>query len=261
MTALGWRFALGTSVGPMHARQGTPGQDRAQCRVVSDLDGEAVLLAVVSDGAGSAERSEVGSELACRAWIDAAENSVGKQKVEEIDAPIALSWLASVRQKLAQRADADNKAIRDYACTLVTAVVGSHAAAFMQTGDGAIVTSKRDAAEWGWVFWPQRGEFANTTFFVTDNNFAQQACFKRISHTIDDLALFTDGIESLVLHYASKSVHRPFFDEIFAPVWASRSDGLDEELCGALERYLSSPIICNRSDDDKSLILASRRCF
>src|SRR5947207_12025637 len=35
--------------------------------------------------------------------------------------------------------------------------------------DGVIVVSQ-DGGEWGWVFWPQRGEYANTTRFLTDED-------------------------------------------------------------------------------------------
>jgi hypothetical protein len=61
-----------------------------------------------------------------------------------------------------------------------------------------------------------------------------------------------------VLHQATQSVHSPFFDKIFAPVRALDGPGYSEELSSKLETYLSSPLICERTDDDKTLLLASR---
>lgn len=78
-------------------------------------------------------------------------------------------------------------------------------------------------------------------------------------HPIDEVALFTDGIESLVLHYASKTVHNRFFDNMFAPVRALEKEGMDADLSKELEKYLASPAVCERTDDDKTLILAKRR--
>ena len=254
-----WRFALATAAGPMHEREGSPCQDRVACQTTSDANGEAVLLAVVSDGAGSAERAEVGSDLACATLMDISSDFIKMGKVEEIDANVAISWFETVRQVLAERAQADGEAVRDYACTLLAAFVGRNSAAFMQVRDGAIVTSGTSDHEWAWVFWPQHGEFANSTFFVTDENVGQRADFKTFTHRIDDIAIFTDGIENLVLHCATQTVYEPFFTQMFLPVWASGASGSDMELSRALAVYLSSTSMCERSDDDKALILASRR--
>ena len=94
----------------MHEREGSPCQDRVACQTTSDANGEAVLLAVVSDGAGSAERAEVGSDLACATLMDISSDFIKMGRVEEIDANVAISWFETVRQVLAERAQADGEA-------------------------------------------------------------------------------------------------------------------------------------------------------
>ena len=88
---------------------------------------------------------------------------------------------------------------------------------------------------------------------------ADRMAFDLVSGPIDEVALFTDGIKFLVLHYATKTVHAPFFEKMFSPVRASKTEHVDEALSAGLERYLASPAVCERTDDDKTLILATRR--
>ena len=103
------------------------------------------------------------------------------------------------------------------------------------------------------------GEFANTTYFATEDYAADHLAFEKTAGRIDEVALFSDGIEPLVLHYATKSVHAPFFDRMFPAVRGLGPPGRDAALSDALAAYLDSPAICERTDDDKTLILASRR--
>ena len=71
--------------------------------------------------------------------------------------------------------------------------------------------------------------------------------------------MFTDGIENLVLRKADHAVHAPFFESMFRSVRRSKASGTDDLLCRELGKYLSVPPIIERTDDDKTLILASRR--
>lgn len=76
---------------------------------------------------------------------------------------------------------------------------------------------------------------------------------------VDEIALFTDGIENLVLQKATKSVFARFFDGMMPAVRALNAPGLDAALSDSLGRYLESYAVCARTDDDKTLLLASRR--
>jgi hypothetical protein len=141
---------------------------------------------------------------------------------------------------------------------MLFALIGVETAVFLQIGDGVIVVNDQDQ-HWSWVFWPERGEFANTTFFVTDAAAADHLRFEQRHVSIDEVALLSDGIEPLVLHYASRTVHAPFFDRMLGPVRRSKVVGEDLALSQDLEGYLSSPAILERTDDDNTLVLATRR--
>lgn len=253
-----WKIAAASVTGTSHVRLGTPCQDYAIARVLADADGRDVLLVVVSDGAGSAAKAEVGSSIACSTVAEALEVYLAEGgRVEAIDADVAQSWLSKVQVAITTQAEDDAGVIRDYACTLLVAVVGENAAATMQVGDGAMVISEGDG--WSWAHWPQRGEFANTTFFATEDRAQSQMAFARSKGRIVELAAFSDGIEPLVIQYATQSVFEPFFDKMFPAVRATKDPGLNDELSIALADYLASPSICARTDDDKTLVLATRR--
>jgi hypothetical protein len=259
MSGRGWRIAAASAIGTSHIKQGTVCQDSHTCRIFEDGTGRTVGVFVVSDGAGSASRADEGSDITCRTLTEAVEVFLANGGlVAAIDVDMARHWLEMVKSAIAFRADETISAQREYACTLLAAVVAEDAAAFLQIGDGAMVVAD-ETGEWSWIHWPQRGDYANTTYFVTDDNASDQMAFDLIERRVDEVAAFTDGIEGLVLHYATKTVHAPFFDKMFVPVRALKSEGVDQGLSAGLEQYLSSPAVCERTDDDKTLILATRR--
>ena len=230
-----------------------------QPRVLEDSDGKAVAVLIVSDGAGSALRARQGSDLSCRTILDAVETFLADGgSVASIDLEIARSWVGMVGKAISLHAQESGSIPRDYACTLLAAIIADDAAAFLQIGDGAIVVPD-EAGIWTWIHWPQRGDYANITYFVTDEGATDRLAFNLVKRSIEEVSLFTDGIEPLVLHYSSQTVHSPFFDRMFEPLRASGIVGIDQNLSAGLERYLASPTICDRTDDDKTLILATRR--
>jgi len=253
-----WRIAKAVVEGTSHAASGAPCQDYADISELKTGNGP-VLLAVVSDGAGSAAHSDVGSQLATKTVLDLIEmHFEAGGSIETIDRPLAAAWIDRIGHEMAKHASKHERALRDYACTLLIAIVGEYAAAFLQVGDGAIVTSREREEDWTYVFWPQHGEFANTTNFVVSDGVGSLFEFASMPERVEEFALFSDGLESLVLHQASRSVHEPFFRSMIVPVRKTATPGLDAKLAGDLETYLRSPRICSRTDDDKSLILASR---
>ncbi len=253
-----WRVAAASVEGTSHTKHRGSCQDAMAVNIFSDGDGHEVLVIVVSDGAGSAARSDIGSSLVCSIVSEAVEVFLAEgNPVSDIGLGTARSWLPMIRDAIQDRAEADGEAVRDYACTLLVAVVGTKAAAIAQIGDGAIVISDGDG--WAWAHWPQHGEYLNTTFFVTSDDAEGHLAFDLCQRRIDEISVFSDGIEGLVLHHATKTVFAPFFDRMMPAVRASEVDGLDRNLSGALAQYLASPVVCTRTDDDKTLVLATRR--
>ncbi|MEO5822813.1 MAG: PP2C family serine/threonine-protein phosphatase [Vicinamibacteraceae bacterium] len=246
-----WRHLAASIQGAAHVRNGVPCQDSS---VVTDLAADAGLLLACADGAGSATCADVGAATACRALVDA----VGRftdagGRIDTLTQDVAATWLDDIRAAIQAQADAASLTPRDFACTLVAALVGDTSSAFLQIGDGAIVTASPTAAEV--VFWPEQGEYANTTYFVTGADAHKRLRLDVRPTPVHDVALFTDGLQHIALRYETRAPHQPFFDPMFARL---RADDAWPGLGGALASFLRSDAISTRTDDDCTLVLACR---
>ena len=74
---------------------------------------------------------------------------------------------------------------------------------------------------------------------------------------MNEVAVLTDGLQKLALHYQSQTAHTPFFRPIFA--WLRQApDDYAEKFASSLAGYLDSPKVNECTDDDKTLVLATR---
>jgi hypothetical protein len=260
MTSTAWKYAFASIIGTSHTKAGTPCQDRSDCTVLESADGTSVLVAVVADGAGSAERAEVGASLACSLFIDEMRSlfETGGD-VHGITHDFVKSWLTRFRNEVTRHAESEELPVRQYACTLLGAVVGEDGAAFVQVGDGAIVVSCSEELEtYQWMFWPQKGEYENITTFATDEAVDTKFEYQFVNRRIEEVAVFTDGLQHLALHYETHAAFEPFFRSMFNPL-RPLPGGYLEELSSTLASFLNSHPINKRTDDDKTLIIATRR--
>jgi serine/threonine protein phosphatase PrpC len=215
---------------------------------------DTALVACVADGAGFSNTSEVGSELACQSIVaSAAAHFEAGRSFAELTAEDILAWCEEAREKINTYAEYRERAFREYATTLCVAVLSAKGSLFFQIGDGAIVARRHSAL--GVVFWPESGEYANTTTFLTSNEFRERVQVFSTADSFSDVALMTDGIERLVLKFDSLTPHPPFFQPLFE---ALRSSSDLEELNEGLRQMLDSQSVRSKTDDDKTLVLASR---
>lgn len=255
-----WTLACASAIGTSHLKSTTPCQDAALCEVVEDMRGNDVLLAAVSDGAGSAKKSHEGSHFACRYFREWFAGWLLHHELAELNGDAVREWIGRLQLLLQLSAEEEQLAIRDYACTFLGALIGNGKAAFFQVGDGAIVVAGRSSpGVFRHIFWPQRGEYENTTNFITEDTAAERLDFQVLDDEIDEISLFTDGIQALVLHYASQTAHSPFFERRLRLLRGEPQTGLSQRVCLELAEYLNSERINERTDDDKTLVLASRR--
>jgi len=228
---------------------------------VTAADGTEILLAAVSDGAGTAPESDVGAAIAVDLFLERMGAFCGANPLDSIDVAVVSELFQELVDAIRHRAKEDAQPIGHYACTFLGAVVGTQGAAYVQLGDGAIVVSTVDGApsEMSWIFWPQHGEYANSTYFVTQEGVERLLQFET-GPPVDEIALFTDGIERLVLDMTNHTVHGPAFRPIFD--WlATTLPGHSEHTSPVLTAYLASDHINRRTDDDKSLVMATRVKF
>jgi hypothetical protein len=252
----GWRYVQATVPGVAHRVNGGECQDACAVQALTLSNGSLVLALTVADGAGSALRSQEGAEQACQTLLAECTAWLTQATDADWNPALAESWLERVQTALKQQATDAGLPVREFACTLLGAVIAADRALFLQIGDGAIVINAGDG--YRPVFWPQGGEYPNETFFVTDANAAESLECALLTEPIIEIALLTDGLQPLALHYQSRQAHEPFFRPLFQCLRDYPETGCLLELAAALERFLDSPAVNQRTHDDKTLILASR---
>ena len=251
MTKL-WTWAAASCRGTSHERTGTRLQDAHACGVV--LGDQPILIATVCDGAGSASHGGHGASLACRSFTRAALGALRESRELPTQARVEY-WTDQVRDQIGMVAIRRGLTARDFASTLVSVISDGERTVISHIGDGCAVLRCRDTKEWVAPSWPEQGQYASTTFFLTDE-IDVHLRVTPVDCEIDAIAVFSDGIERLVLDLAAKRPSSTYFDGVIAPIMASVAAGRDVVLCDQLKRYLVTPAVNARTDDDKTLVLA-----
>jgi hypothetical protein len=247
-----WRSVDGYAAGTAHLESNLPCQDRCEVGV---LAGGRVAVAVLADGAGSAAYAERGAELVCAALMDAITNDVASvHDLATIDDATVRSWLADVRAHLAGEAAHHDHDLREYAATALACVASGDHTICLQLGDGGIVV-RAPGDPFAVAIWPENGEYANQTYFVTDDDAIDRLAIARFGR-VDDVVVFSDGLSRLALDHATRTAFAPFFEPLTRTV--RESDRSQAQLCADLDAYLESPAINARTDDDKALAIATR---
>jgi len=248
-----WRHLGHSLQGASHKADDSPCQDSHAVRVLGEAS-DGTLIACVADGAGSAKHGGEGSAIVCERIVEnAAAFYESNGNFDSLQAEDVESWCNDARGVIEIDAESRECKIREFATTLCAAIVTPTRSCFFQIGDGAMILCS--GGVYGVVFWPQSGEYANSTNFLTAKNFQDHLEFLAITSEISDLALFTDGIERLALLFDCQTPHPPFFEPLFQTL---RSTDAPEDLSKDFCHFLESDSVAERSDDDKTLVLASQ---
>jgi len=251
-----WR-PLGASVlGTSHGRSGIPCQDANNYLVLPN----GFMVAAIADGAGSAKHADRGASLAvdCAVKHLSARLTAGDSLDEACLKLLLEDTIQEVRSALESEcstpsvSNSDPVRLSDLATTLLVCVVTDSHVGACQIGDGAIVELS-GSGEVRTLTKPARGEYINETTFVTSDDFADAlSCVVKDSRETRGIVLFTDGIQSLAMRLSDDTPFDPFFHNI--EKYAS-SPGANSE---ALKSFLESERVCERTDDDKTLVVAVR---
>lgn len=246
-----WRVVPASVIGTSHTRVGTPCQDACDFLRLTVGD-EELLLVAVADGAGSAVLSHVGSDEAVRHLLAVIRLAEFDFKV--VTQEQARRWMQEVLNHLTTVAERESISVSQLACTLLLGIVAKTGAVFAQIGDGGWVVERDGELAPG--TWPQNGEFANITTFITTESALDTMQFVRVEGKISAVAGFTDGLQTLALNFAARQAHAPFFTPMFDSVRACDDE---TELIAPLRGFLASESVTSRTDDDKTLVLACWR--
>ncbi len=249
--ATSWRVVGASSTGTSHLADHRPCQD-AHHLALGDED---TVVAAAADGAGSAPLGGDGAAIASQ-W---AAELLAFQLAESHPTDAAdwdrllVSVLARTRARLRHAAAARGVAPGDLATTLILSAITSDAVAVAQVGDGTAVVRSTDGGL-SVVAEVERAEYLNETVFLTSRGWRDDARTAVVDATdIDAVALLTDGLQLVALDLASGAPHAPFFEPLFAFAGDEANDPNE------LDTFLGSARIAERTDDDKTLVIAVRR--
>ncbi|HEY1399385.1 PP2C family serine/threonine-protein phosphatase [Roseateles sp.] len=249
---MNWRVVNASDVGTSHIAAGRGCEDSSWASVDRTSAGLEVLSMFVADGAGSALRGGEGAELAVQAAASFMAGALAHAEFGINDA-LAVELVVAVRSHIYAAAESTGLTARDYACTFLGIISAPGGTLALQIGDGGIVLDVGKGLEVPIV--PMAGEYANMTHFVTDEDAVKVLVTKAFTEPVIRAGAFSDGLQRLALNMATNTAHEPFFSPFFRVLSTAPFDQ-EDELQKALQRFLSSPAVNERTDDDKTLVLA-----
>lgn len=246
---MAWRWAAASVIGTSHIRNG----DRLQDAYAVSVIGDDYIFAVVSDGAGSAKFGAYGASLTCR-FLSVRFREWLREKSELPSDELLSDWIDELRDQISAIADRRESKPRQFASTLAATLISPDEVLTLHVGDSAVVG--RNGLEWDVLCWPENGEYASSTYFVTDEP-STRLNITRQPRKHDAFALFSDGVGDLALAHLEQTAHPQFFEPMMRPVDAAEGQGRLSDLSAKLVAYLAGPSVCDRTDDDKTLVLIS----
>ena len=242
---------------------------------------EMLVRPLSGSSAALPERGQQADDVDCQSssWKDTAQKD-------------AIDWQQLVQNAfqvshaaIAAHAQTQQHSISDYHTTLVLAVVTGEEVIAGMIGDGAVVAERNveieqvvgqdisinieetdsvQQTELVSLCQPQRGEYANSTYFLTQPNFTEHVTIDTHAGRYKAVAVLTDGLLPLAMNIAKNRPHRPFFEPLFKFVQSVAADdqGDEQEIVTGQEHlatFLDSARINQRTDDDKTLVVAVRK--
>jgi hypothetical protein len=215
-----WKTLAHSARGVRHQQEKMPCQDAGGIL----LTGQAIIGAV-ADGAGSAKKSEIGSQLAVEITKAELNKALGHILVHEL-LGFRLIWGEKKTRQIFERVlKANIKALNSkakelkcpteqLACTLIGFIITPRWTAIGQIGDGFVVIRRSEEEEYELVFPPEKGEFANQTYFITGKRAEAKMQVSVINSPLDFIFASTDGLEKMALSLVEKQAYAPFFKGI-----------------------------------------------
>jgi hypothetical protein len=238
-----WRVFAASSIGKGHIDGGLPCQDACGSAIENDR-----LVAVVCDGAGSASQSDIGARE-CVVSICKSLSSVVASSSSGITPLTIEQAVDAARAHLQLRADNLGFPLRELACTVVGVMLFQDGGCLFHIGDGMAVVELADGSTI--LSLPENGEYANETYFVTDDDWRPHLRTTPFSGTIRCISLMSDGAMPFAVNRGKTGMFGPFID----PVRAYLATVSETEGSEALLATISAERTWSITSDDKSILL------
>jgi len=247
-----WRVVGASVAGTSHIQHDIPCQDNYAVRV---LDSH-VLIAAVADGLGSASRSDEGARIASCKAVESLETTISGQTLN-----LDEEWLREMKQSFGKAreslllyANEQMVTAREFATTLTCIVLTEDQIVVGHLGDGFVVAEDRQGLLHT-IARPQRGEYANEVCPLTADNALEFLDIQLCRFQIKSILLSTDGMLRLALKLPDATPYEPFFRPLIDFVAKVETEEMGSQNLG---QFLTSDRVCERTDDDKTLVIVTR---
>lgn len=241
-----WHYTCASCIGSNHKNSGEACQDSLAYYVDEE---ESIFL--VADGAGSTKFGGQGAKHVCEFLVESLRGFSSGLEKEDLEIR-----LLNARTSLGEIARNANRNLQDYATTILGVLLSNGNAIGFQIGDGAIVYAIKEEDEFQLLTKPDQGSYPNETFFLTSENWKARLQFKTLETRINQFAMFTDGIQDLgIKHGVPPLPHHAFFRPFFEMMRTNSDPNQRQEI---VESFLNSDRVCQRTGDDKTMIIACR---
>ncbi len=248
-----WRLAKAVVRGTSHEVSGEACQDYVQFgHIEREQYSDEIVVVAVADGAGSVKRSFDGAKCACDEVVLSIKGDEPRLVTAGGAEEAIWASFERARRQVEDLAAREGQPLREFASTLLVAIVAPWGAAFGQLGDGAIVFGLDRA--WHLAFEVDQ-EVLNITDFLTDHEAHAKIRVRVIEGSVQRLAVTSDGLTGLLIDQRLRRPHPPAFEMLFAPF---ASGSTDDDITDGLLELLSSSAVNAKTDDDKSIVLVAR---
>ena len=167
-----WVVVGASVIGNSHISMGLPCQDNIKYAYLKNGWG----IAITSDGAGSAEHSDVGSRIVTERGVHYFKSAIEQKKwIEQGILPTEAEWtsiaftvLKAIRDDIEKFATAKDVEFKSLSATIVVVIHTPQGFLTTHVGDGR-AGYQDDTNEWKSLITPHKGEEANQTIFLTSD--------------------------------------------------------------------------------------------
>ena len=273
---------VGASVkGNGHIQSNMPCQDNHMFESLNNGWG----IAIVSDGAGSAAHSELGSKIVVSRGIFHFKNLIEKERwIAKQSLPTDIEWfqksyavLKDIRNDVMMVAQKNNIDVKSLSATCLVVIYSPFGLLTVHIGDGRM-GYKSNSGEWKSMMTPHKGEEANQTIFLVSDfwsipNYEMSGVLvpecRVIRENVKAFALMSDGCEntawlcSALNSNTGKYEDRNLpFDKFFNPLEETlltfdKNSILEEERQSKWYKFIESGTSgFTKEQDDKTMIYA-----
>lgn len=254
-----WRIAGVSVTGFAHQADAKRCQD-AHAAVITE---SGWFIGIVSDGAGSAPRAHEGAQIVCADLVTHLATCIctlgaGRGDAALVEERSARIWvecgLEAIRTKLLAMATAAGGSRNDFHATLVGVIANSTGGVFFHVGDGAGCATRLGELSDSVMTKPENGEYAEETYFVTEDNWREHLRLTAFDAQYDVIALMSDGVTPFALTPQAAGPFSPFFE----PLSNFLAQHTREEGEQALVSNFEKDAVRRITRDDKTLLWALR---